>query len=78
MNTTAEALHVAVKCKQCNFTIFYKTSLATGMIECKCPRCKKIVSINLALRRSKRPLYFRRTTPLVRNISRNRISNRFH
>lgn len=60
MNLEESTLHVAVKCKQCNFTIFYKTSLATGTVECKCPRCKKIVKINLALRRSSRPLFYRR------------------
>ncbi len=62
METTGKAeMRIAVKCKQCNMTIFYKTTPSTGIIECKCPRCKKITAINLAYRRSKTPLFYRRS-----------------
>ena len=57
------SMRIAVKCKNCSFTMFYKTSMATGTVECKCPRCKSIVKVNLALRKSSIPLFFRRTTP---------------
>lgn len=43
METTGkQEMRIAVKCKQCNMTIFYKTTPSTGIIECKCPRCRKI------------------------------------
>ena len=57
------SMRIAVKCKKCSFTMFYKTSMATGTVECKCPRCKSIVKVNLALRKSSFPLFFRRTKP---------------
>lgn len=52
-STGKQEMRIAVKCKQCNMTIFYKTTPSTGIIECKCPRCRKITEINLAYRRSK-------------------------
>lgn len=55
-----QSMNVAVRCKHCNYTIFYKTTPATGIIECKCPRCKQITTINLAFRKAKRPLWLRR------------------
>ena len=57
-----QEMRIAVKCRHCNMTIFYKTTPSTGIIECKCPRCKKITAINLAYRRSKTPLFYRRST----------------
>ena len=62
MGTTGKpGMRIAVKCKQCNVTIFYKTTPTTGIIECKCPRCKSITAINLAYRRSKTPIFYRRS-----------------
>ena len=62
METTGkQEMRIAVKCKQCNMTIFYKTTPSTGIIECKCPRCRKITEINLAYRRSRTPLFYRRS-----------------
>lgn len=62
METTGKQdMRIAVKCKQCNMTIFYKTTPSTGIIECKCPRCRKITEINLAYRRSRTPLFYRRS-----------------
>ena len=60
-NTT---MRIAVKCKKCSFTMFYKTSMATGTVECKGPRCKSIVKVNLALRKNSIPFFYRRTTPI--------------
>ena len=56
------SMRIAVKCKKCSFTMFYKTSMATGTVECKCPRCKSIVKVNLALRKSSTPLFYRRAS----------------
>ena len=59
---SGQEMRVAVKCKVCQRVIFYKTTPLSGKIELKCPKCYQITQINLAYRRSKMPLFYRRST----------------
>jgi phage FluMu protein Com len=59
---SGQEMRVAVKCKVCQRVIFYKTTPLSGKIELKCPKCHQITNINLAYRRSKTPLFYRRST----------------
>ena len=59
--STEQEMRVAVKCKVCQRVIFYKTTPLSGKIELKCPKCPQITQINLAYRRSKTPLFYRRS-----------------
>ena len=63
-----QVMRVAVKCKNCKRTIFYKTTPLSGIIELKCPRCQKVVAINLAYRRSKAPIFYRQCASIPLNI----------
>lgn len=47
----AEFINVAVRCLECGWRVMDKVSPTTGKIEIKCPRCHKIVEVDLALRR---------------------------
>ena len=44
-------LRVAKRCPQCDLRIFDKITPANGIIEVKCPRCKKVFTLDLAYRR---------------------------
>lgn len=60
----SESITVAVRCPKCNWRIMDKLSPATGKVEIKCPRCRQVVEVDLALRR--RAMYrraFRNRTP---------------
>lgn len=59
---SGQEMRVAVKCKVCQRVIFYKTTPLSGKIELKCPKCHQITNINLAYRRSKTPMFYRRST----------------
>ena len=59
---SGQEMRVAVKCKVCQRVIFYKTTPLSGKIELKCPKCHQITNINLAYRRTKTPLFYRRST----------------
>ena len=59
---SGQEMRVAVKCKVCQRVIFYKTTPLSSKIELKCPKCHQITNINLAYRRSKTPLFYRRST----------------
>ena len=59
---SGQEMRVAVKCKVCQRVIFYKTTPLSGKIELKCPKCHQNTNINLAYRRSKTPLFYRRST----------------
>lgn len=59
---SGQEMRVAVKCKVCQRVIFFKTTPLSGKIELKCPKCHQITNINLAYRRSKTPLFYRRST----------------
>ena len=68
METNAkQVMRVAVKCKNCTRTIFYKTTPLSGIIELKCPRCQKVAAIKLAHRRSKTPIFYRQCTSIPSN-----------
>ena len=58
---SGQEMRVAVKCKVCQRVIFYKTTPLSGKIELKCPKCHQITNIDLAYRRSKTPLFYRRS-----------------
>ena len=58
---SGQKMRVAVKCKVCQRVIFYKTTPLSGKIELKCPKCHQITQIHLAYRRSKTPLFYRRS-----------------
>ena len=58
---SGQEMRVAVKCKVCQRVIFYKTTPLSGKIELKCPKFHQITQINLAYRRSKTPLFYRRS-----------------
>ena len=65
-----QVMRVAVKCKNCTRTIFYKTTSLSGIIEVKCPRCQKVTAINLAYRRNQTPIFYRHcaSIPLNSNV----------
>ena len=44
------AIRVAKRCPVCNQRLFDKISLTTGFVEIKCPQCKHVVRIDLAMR----------------------------
>ena len=43
---------VVVKCPTCDWRILDKVTPTTGIIEMKCPRCGKVVMVDLSLRKS--------------------------
>ena len=47
-------IRVAKICPHCGTRLFDKISLTTGFVEIKCPHCKHVFCINLALRMSHR------------------------
>ena len=42
---------IIVRCKNCGWRIFEKGTMTTGIIEMKCPNCRKVVEVDLSLRR---------------------------
>ena len=47
----AERINIAVRCPQCSWRVMlYKVSPTTGKIMIKCPRCHRVVEVDLALR----------------------------
>lgn len=62
MNRTPvlDASRKAVRCTVCGRIVCYKMGPANGFVEIKCPKCSKISTVNLALRKSKSPVHFRR------------------
>ena len=47
----AQPINVAVRCPKRNWRVMDKISPTTGKIEIKCPRCHRVVEVDLALRR---------------------------
>ena len=45
-----EKLKIMVKCPVCDWRIFDKITPTSGHISIKCPKCRKIVDINLSFR----------------------------
>lgn len=48
----ADKMKVIVKCPRCDWRIFDKVTPTTGIIELKCPKCNKVVSVDLSLRKT--------------------------
>jgi phage FluMu protein Com len=42
---------IIVRCKHCGWRILDKVTMTTGIIEMKCPNCRKVVEVDLSLRR---------------------------
>ena len=49
MKTTEQK--IIVRCKHCGWRILDKVTMTTGIIEMKCPNCRKVVEVDLSLRR---------------------------
>ena len=49
MKTTEQK--IIVRCKHCSWRILDKVTMTTGIIEMKCPNCRKVVEVDLSLRR---------------------------
>ena len=47
----SESIPVAVRCPKCDWRVMDKLSPATGKVKIKCPRCRQVVEVDLALRR---------------------------
>lgn len=58
------SISVAVRCNQCMRIIAYKIAVGTGRIQIKCPKCGKVMIVDLSLRRSKGRLFYRMATPI--------------
>lgn len=43
-------VRISKRCPVCDWRFFDKVTPASGIIEIKCPRCGKVVKINLAYR----------------------------
>lgn len=46
-----QSINVAVRCPKCSWRVMDKVSPTTGKIEIKCPRCHRVVEVDLSLRR---------------------------
>ena len=46
-----KTIKIVKRCPACNWRIFDKVTPTTGVIEIKCPNCRKTVTIDLSLRR---------------------------
>ena len=46
--TERDGIRVSKVCPKCSMRLFDKVTPANGCVEIKCPRCKSIVTINLA------------------------------
>lgn len=45
-------MKIIVRCPKCNWRIFDKVTPTTGTIELKCPNCRKVVEVDLSLRKN--------------------------
>lgn len=50
-NEAQKAMKVMKRCPQCGWRIFDKITPTSGIIQMKCPNCRKIVEIDLSFRR---------------------------
>jgi predicted RNA-binding Zn-ribbon protein involved in translation (DUF1610 family) len=57
-------MQVAVRCNQCKRIVGYKIAAGTGRLQIKCPKCGTEMIIDLSLRRSRTPLFYRISSPL--------------
>ena len=50
MKPNSYEIKVVKRCPKCNWRIFDKVTPTSGIIELKCPNCRKIVEIDLSYR----------------------------
>lgn len=62
MNRTPvpDANRKPVRCSVCGRIVCYKMGATSGLVEIKCPKCSRVTTVDLALRKSKVPIHFRR------------------
>jgi DNA-directed RNA polymerase subunit RPC12/RpoP len=48
--TCAESIRIVKKCPVCGWRILDKVTPTTGVIEMKCPNCRRIVEVDLSYR----------------------------
>lgn len=63
-NNDQPNISVAVRCNQCLRIVAYKIAAGTGCIQIKCPKCGKVMIIDLSLRSRNSYLYYRTATPI--------------
>jgi DNA-directed RNA polymerase subunit RPC12/RpoP len=51
VNKDKTTVRVVKKCPVCGWRILDKVTPTTGIIEMKCPNCRKIVEVNLSYRK---------------------------
>lgn len=54
MKTNQYEIKVVKRCPKCDWRIFDKVTPTSGIIELKCPNCRKVVEIDLSYRTSSR------------------------
>ena len=61
MKTNQYELKVVKRCPKCDWRIFDKVTPTSGIIELKCPNCRKVVEIDLSYRTPsrRRATYYR-------------------
>ena len=50
-------MKIIVRCPKCDWRIFDKVTPTTGTIELKCPNCRRVVEVDLSLRRNSKIKY---------------------
>lgn len=43
-----EEMKIVVRCPRCDWRVFDKVTPTTGVIELKCPNCRRVVAVDLA------------------------------
>mgnify|MGYP000000625809 FL=1 len=61
MKTNQYEIRVVKRCPKCDWRIFDKVTPTSGIIELKCPNCRKVVEIDLSYRTPsrRRAAYYR-------------------
>lgn len=59
---TTESIKVAVHCNNCKRIVAYKLCKGSGILQVKCPKCGCEIRIDLSLRRTKYPVFYRTAT----------------
>lgn len=59
MNNEEPGINIRVACPKCGARMFDKITVTTGYIEMKCPKCSRIIKVNLALRKIRKSILYR-------------------
>lgn len=59
---TTESIKVAVHCNNCKRIVAYKLCKGSGILQVKCPKCGCEIRIDLSLRRTNYPVFYRTAT----------------